>query len=268
MIVADIVGPWHSVEATDAETGATYTERRRVPQFLHDVSDSIPWRDVTAQLAEVIPPTPGLCAWRVWCTEAQLEQFVTLPGYEVLRAAEVDSANVDPGDWPERAIAGDAGDGAFPPLPDSGWLEQGEVYLYGEQAVIVRQSHNRTHYAPGDTPALFMVWRDSPDDVLDWVAGEQVFVGTQRRYNGVLYECRQAHVTQSDWTPPATPALWAVVQEEPDEPEPTIPEWKAGVAYKVGDVVTYQGPQYQCRQAHTSQVGWEPPKVLALWLPL
>src|SRR5262245_1953993 len=43
-------------------------------------------------------------------------------------------------------------------------------------------------------------------------------------------------------------------------------EWAAWVSYHVGDVVTYQGPSYQCRQAHTSQPGWEPPNAAALWL--
>lgn len=36
----------------------------------------------------------------------------------------------------------------------------------------------------------------------------------------------------------------------------------------VADVVTYQGTSYECRQSHTSIPGWEPPNVLALWLPL
>jgi hypothetical protein len=42
--------------------------------------------------------------------------------------------------------------------------------------------------------------------------------------------------------------------------------WAPGVAYSVGTVVTYGGSSYSCRQAHTSQVGWEPPNVPALWL--
>jgi predicted chitinase len=43
--------------------------------------------------------------------------------------------------------------------------------------------------------------------------------------------------------------------------------WAPNVAYAVGDTVTYGGITYTCRQAHTSLVGWEPPNVLALWLP-
>ena len=41
--------------------------------------------------------------------------------------------------------------------------------------------------------------------------------------------------------------------------------WAANTAYKVGDQVTYNGSTYQCIQSHTSQVGWEPPNVPALW---
>jgi predicted carbohydrate-binding protein with CBM5 and CBM33 domain len=45
--------------------------------------------------------------------------------------------------------------------------------------------------------------------------------------------------------------------------------WAAGVSYKTGDVVTYRGGRYQCRQSHTSITTWEPTiYTLALWLPL
>ncbi|MBN8465361.1 fibronectin type III domain-containing protein [Corallococcus exiguus] len=42
--------------------------------------------------------------------------------------------------------------------------------------------------------------------------------------------------------------------------------WAPGVAYAVGDIASYGGKGYDCRQSHTSLVGWEPPNVLALWL--
>jgi hypothetical protein len=147
----------------------------------------------------------------------------------------------------------------FPPLPDSGWLEAGEHYAYGDGVVIVRQAHSRTIYPPADTPALFMVYREDADAALEWVAGESVYVGTQRLYDGIVYECIQAHVTQADWTPPAVPALWRVL------PEPSA-EWQAWVWYDIGDRVLYGGIEYECRQAHTSQPGWEPPNVPALWM--
>jgi hypothetical protein len=41
--------------------------------------------------------------------------------------------------------------------------------------------------------------------------------------------------------------------------------WAPSVAYAVGNLVTYAGPTYRCIQAHTSQVGWEPPNAPSLW---
>jgi len=154
----------------------------------------------------------------------------------------------------------------YNPLPEAGrWCEAGQIYGYDGGLIICRQSHVRTAHAPEDTPALWIVYREGAASVLEWVAGEPVQLGTQRTYGGLTYECLQAHVTQADWTPPATPALWAVVEEaqEPGGDEPT--EWAVGVSYDVGDVVTYQGAEYECRQAHTSQAGWTPSAVPALW---
>jgi hypothetical protein len=48
----------------------------------------------------------------------------------------------------------------------------------------------------------------------------------------------------------------------------TYPAWAPNVAYHVNDIVSYQSINYSCIQAHTSQVGWEPPNVPALWGPL
>ena len=42
-------------------------------------------------------------------------------------------------------------------------------------------------------------------------------------------------------------------------------EWSYPVSYKIGDEVTYQGKTYRCIQAHTSQSGWSPDIVPALW---
>ena len=41
--------------------------------------------------------------------------------------------------------------------------------------------------------------------------------------------------------------------------------WAPNVAYAVNDMVTYNGCTYKVLQAHTSQIGWEPPNVPALF---
>jgi chitinase len=48
----------------------------------------------------------------------------------------------------------------------------------------------------------------------------------------------------------------------------TIPNWAPNTAYSIGSLVMYQGVEYKCIQAHTSEVGWEPPNVPALWQPV
>lgn len=41
--------------------------------------------------------------------------------------------------------------------------------------------------------------------------------------------------------------------------------WRAGTAYAIGDRREYADKLWRCLQAHTSQDGWEPEKVPALW---
>jgi hypothetical protein len=43
-----------------------------------------------------------------------------------------------------------------------------------------------------------------------WKIGEAVEIGTLRQYDGDLYKCVQAHITQADWTPDIVPALWTI----------------------------------------------------------
>lgn len=146
-----------------------------------------------------------------------------------------------------------------PELPESGMIEADKLYSWNGIVIRCRQTHQRTIYDPTATLALFTIYRPESTD-MGCIAGEQVDVGTLRIYDGVTYECIQTHVTQSDWTPDSTPALWKVYEE----PAGTD-EWAAGVTYKVGDIVTYEGNTYKCLQAHTSISTWYPSVVPALW---
>lgn len=71
-----------------------------------------------------------------------------------------------------------------------------------------------------------------------WQTGTSYAVGVRIRYGGKLYRCEQAHTSQADWTPDATPALWTEVAK-PGE----IPVWRqptgAQDAYMTGDKVWY-----------------------------
>ena len=77
-----------------------------------------------------------------------------------------------------------------------------------------------------------------------WVVGKAYAVNDRAQYNGTLYKCVQAHTSQSDWMPSATPALWKTVSldEYPEWVQPT----GAHDAYNIGDKVTYNGLRYVC----------------------
>ena len=77
-----------------------------------------------------------------------------------------------------------------------------------------------------------------------WVVGKVYAVNDRTQYNGTLYKCVQAHTSQSDWMPSATPALWKTVSvdEYPEWVQPT----GAHDAYNIGDKVTYNGQHYVC----------------------
>ena len=76
-----------------------------------------------------------------------------------------------------------------------------------------------------------------------WVVGKAYAVSDRAQYNGILYKCVQAHTSQADWTPDATPALWVVVSID------EYPEWVqplgATDAYNKGDIVSYNGKLYR-----------------------
>lgn len=131
----------------------------------------------------------------------------------------------------------------FSVLPDSGELQAGEIYRYGDELYAVRQSHSRTEHAPQDVPALFL-WYRSDGSSTNWAAGEQVLIGTVRSHDGTDYKCIQAHVTQVGWEPPIVPALWQEVVDVPD-----VAEWVQPTgghdAYAIGARVTYQGNTWE-----------------------
>lgn len=45
----------------------------------------------------------------------------------------------------------------------------------------------------------------------------------------------------------------------------TVPAWQPNTAYATGTLVSFNTQEFKCLQGHTSQVGWEPPNVPALW---
>jgi len=168
-----------------------------------------------------------------------------------------------------------------PSLVDGEWVQQWQVVDYTTEEIAAQQRQKdiaETTDPSKLTASLEVLTKalvgtntlDSlSDEELDavsnlyrgWVVGEQVTVDDLRKYNGVLWKCIQAHTTQIDWTPDVVPALWVRYRE----PSGGVQEWIAGEQVAVGDQRTYEGTTYEVIQAHTTQAGWEPPNVPALW---
>jgi len=98
-----------------------------------------------------------------------------------------------------------------------------------------------------------------------WQPGIEVKVGDVYTFGAFLWRCLQDHTTQGTWTPDLVPALWRKVEIISED---AVRVWAADIDYILGDEVAYpdaDGTLYTCLQAHTSQTGWEPPAVPALW---
>lgn len=96
----------------------------------------------------------------------------------------------------------------------------------------------------------------------EWSGGQWYDIDIECLYNGETYIVIQSHMSLSHYTPDLVPALYTI--KKPSEGS----EWKEGVIYVMGDIVTYEGVEYVCIMDHTSQAGWNPSVVPALWKPL
>ncbi len=119
--------------------------------------------------------------------------------------------------------------------------------------------------------------RDAADDqtalkalilYADWATGKTVAVGDRRQHDGKLYKCRQAHTTQADWTPDATPALWEVIDPiHAGTLEDPIPYDQAMAVYK-GKIYSYDGKLYECIRDSGNPLYAEPGALLGNYFNL
>lgn len=105
------------------------------------------------------------------------------------------------------------------------------------KTVILRAKIEQASAWTNDADALEMV-----ELFPKWAVNKSVIIGERLQYNSVLYKCIQAHITQADWTPDVTPALWVnvSVEEYPQWVQPT----GAADAYQSGDKVSHNGKHW------------------------
>lgn len=78
-----------------------------------------------------------------------------------------------------------------------------------------------------------------------YAAGDFITYGTNTVGDPQLYKVNQAHISQADWLPDATPALYTAIGLDDNG----YPIWSqptgAHDAYNTGDVVDYNGTLYE-----------------------
>lgn len=126
-----------------------------------------------------------------------------------------------------------------------------------------------SYYVPGTlNSGWVMAWADGEEP--DWTPDTQYLKGrvVQRPTNGRRYRAKVDEYAQAGREPenPVMQAVWGDIGEiEGWEPPPQATAWAPGQSVVVNDERTYNGRLYRCLQAHTTQAGWQPPNVPALW---
>lgn len=208
-----------------------------------------------------------------WTDAAFLAAVEALPGVTVSSAGETPQERVENATAGQGQYAGDA-------TPLEGTVSPGlHVDADGALWWVIQGYNTATFPDPTIIPALIRRAR-VPGETLPWVQPIDQFDAylLADPFTGeaetVMHNDKtwRTNTDLNVWEPGVfgwdeTDADGNVVT--PGDPPPgDEPEWAVGQTYAIGDVVTYQGQRYECRQAHTSIVGWQPPNVPALWLAL
>lgn len=104
-----------------------------------------------------------------------------------------------------------------------------------------------------------------PELITAWAYPVAYAEGDRRSYGGKVYKCRQAHTSQTDWNPAATPALWVVIDVAhagtQDDPIPA----SRGMEYEYGKYYldSEDGKTYLCERIGEAAGG----KIVLQYLP-
>lgn len=245
------------------------------------------WSDATGQTNEDIDDGLDLLVVQGDVSEAQLTTIQADSRYPILISGNADEAPADLDDTAKAALkaelaavvhvdlaalATDAGanpvdiaDALIEATLKKPWrageaVAVGDVRYHSGNLYEVVQAHTtQADWTPNITYALWKRYYNPDNAPEPWRqpqgSHDAYRVGQRVTYNGATWENTSAANVFAPgvfgWTNLA--------------PVPPTSAWAVGVAYKVNDLVTYQGSTYKCVQAHTSQVGWTPTAVPALW---
>lgn len=150
------------------------------------------------------------------------------------------------------------------PVIDLATLTDAEVTELKSLASLEEQRRIRVAAAPAQAEALSAAYlkdvgRTSGSEWVQPTGAHDCYpLGAKVTYGGKEYE---SLIPANVWVPTLDARWWKDLTTVP-----TPGAWSgSAVSYKVNDEVTYSGNSYKCLQAHTSQAGWTPTAVPALW---
>ena len=101
----------------------------------------------------------------------------------------------------------------FPTLPAVGeWCEINKIYAYGTKMVKCLQPHNRMHFTPEETPALFLIIEPTGADYPEWVqptgAHDAYAKGDRVHFPTITDPVYESLIDANVWSPTAYPQGW------------------------------------------------------------
>ena len=111
---------------------------------------------------------------------------------------------------------------------------------YQERARELRPLIEKAVSSLDDTDALA-----SKELYPQWMPGIECAVGARYQYGNLLYKCKIAHTSQSDWTPDVAVSLFDVVSDSSGTEEDVI-EYSPGMALEEGKYYSQFGVTYLC----------------------
>ena len=105
-----------------------------------------------------------------------------------------------------------------------------------------------------------MPWRSYDGSLASVYAAGEIVMHKGKAWKSVI--------SNNVWEPGTTGSenLWEELTDQAPIPDPVeATPWEPGQQVSAGDLRDYQGAVYRAVQAHTTQQGWEPPSVPALW---
>lgn len=194
------------------------------------------------------------------------ETFAGTATYPVYYIKTADGAKLTGSSWSAGGTVGSSGN--YTTVTMTAW----PYYLGpGETATLTLTDPSGTANVSNIVEVAMTKRANASGEELAWTS---LYGNATQPETTVTQTTKASETTNTDTTTPAatTKASETAEQQTTTEAATTAAtgtgsyaEWQSGVAYALGDLVSYKGKVYECIYAHTSHTGWLPDETPTLW---